>query len=213
MDGFSDRYCPAHRWDFSALHLEEEKHMAKGALTVQAAHKLQDQFNAQGFDILYDHGKAGIDPPTKLGKIRSWFGDSYQAETILADLDIAVVSKHKERVYALIEIEGTANKPKVIFGDVITALLGNGINFQGKRDLRIGKWTTLIVMAHDANQNHLIRIPYLTKQSNFLRENLLTPNASIGQVIIDTFSDDVQLEDKLNKHINDAISKNVIRWG
>jgi hypothetical protein len=187
--------------------------MAKGALTVQAAHKLQDQFNAQGFDILYDHGKKGIDPPTKLGKIRSWFGDSYQSETILADLDIAVVSNNKERVYALIEIEGTANKPKVILGDVITALLGNGIKFQGKRDLRIGKWTTLIVMAHDANQNYLNRILYLTKQSNFLRENLLTPNASIGQVIIDTFSDDVQLDDKLNKHINDAISKNVIRWG
>jgi hypothetical protein len=187
--------------------------MAYGALTMQSARALQQEYSQQGFDILHDHGQRGIDSPLLLGKICAWFGETYQSETILADLDMAVVSHSaavshtEERVYALIEIEETSNKAKVVLGDILTTLLGKGIRFQGKRDLQVGRWTTLIVMAHDRKPSQPNRIPYLNEQGRYLRENLLTPNASIGVVIIDTFSDDQQLLDKLRQHINDAINK------
>jgi hypothetical protein len=181
--------------------------MAKGILTVQAAHAYQEEFNQQGFDILYDHGQRGIDSPLRSGKIRAWFGDTYVPETILADLDMAVVSHNKERVYALIEIEETTRKPKVILGDVLATLLGKGIKFQGQRDLQVGKWTTLIVMMREPNPPQEGRLAFLNKQSNYLRENLLTPNASMGQVMIETFLDYPQLESKLRDAINYAINK------
>jgi hypothetical protein len=181
--------------------------MAYGTLTMQAARGLQPEFSQQGFDILHDHGQPGIDSPLLLGKIRAWFGSTYKLETILADLDIAVVEHNKERVYALIKIEETNNKPKVILGDVLATLLGKGIKFQATRDLQVGRWTTLIVLAHDIHQSHLGRIPYLIEQSRYLRENLLTPNATIGRIIIDTFLDAVQLEDKLRENIKAAINQ------
>jgi hypothetical protein len=186
--------------------------MARGALTMQTARLLQPEFSQQGFDILHAHGEKGIDSPLLLGKIRSWFGEAYKPETILADLDMAVVSHdalashNQERVYALIVIEETSSKPKVILGDILAALLGKGIIFQGKRALQVGRWTTLIVLAHDVHQSGLERMPYLAAQSKYLRENLLTPNASIGRVVIDTFMDDLQLEEKLRQNITAAIN-------
>jgi hypothetical protein len=187
--------------------------MPRGALTMQAARVLQPEFSQQGFDILHDHGQVGLDSPLLLGRISSWFGEAYKRGTILADLDMAVVSHaaavshSQERVYALIEIEETNNKPKVILGDVLATLLGKGIKFQGTRDLQVGRWTTLIVLAHDKHQSQLNRLPYLETQSKYLRENLLTPNASIGRVVIDTFVDDLQLEEKLRQSIAEALNK------
>jgi hypothetical protein len=187
--------------------------MARGALTMQAARVLQPEFSQQGFDILHDHGQPGIDSPLLLGKIRSWYGEAYKPETILADLDMAVVSHNEavahtdERVYALIEIEETSNQPKVILGDVLATLLGKGIRFQGIRDLQVGRWTTLIVLTHDKHESHHNRLPYLAAQSKYLRENLLTPNASIGRVMIDSFVDDLQLQEKLRQNIRGAIDK------
>lgn len=186
--------------------------MSNGALTMQAARALQPEFSQQGFDILHDHGERGVDSPLLLGKIRSWFGDRYTSGTILADLDLAVVSHggvvshENERVYALVEIEETSSKPKLILGDVLATLLGQGIRFQGSRDLLVGRWTTFIVMAHAAHPAQMDRIPYLSEQSKYLRENLLTPNASIGRVIIDTFLDYAGLEEKLRGHLNFAIN-------
>lgn len=187
--------------------------MARGALTMQAARVLQQEFSPAGFDILHDHGEKGIDSPLLLGKIRAWFGDTYTSQTILADLDMAVVSHaaavshDQERVYALIEIEETTSRPKTILGDVLATLLGKGIRFQDVRDLQVGRWTTLIVLAHDKHASLLNRLPYLATQSKVLRENLLTPNATIGRIIIDTFVDYLQLEEKLRQNITDAINK------
>lgn len=181
--------------------------MAHGKLTRQVARVLQQEFNSKGFDILHDHGEKGIDPPNSLGKLRSWFGSSVKSETILADLDMAVVSHDLEKVYALIEIEETTDNPKVILGDVLAALLGNGIVFKRRRNLSVGKWTTLVVMAKDVHQSHSNRLAYLFEQTNHIRAKLLTPNASIGQIVIDTFSDDEQLIYRLRQHISNAINK------
>ncbi len=185
--------------------------MARGALSMQAARVLQPEFSQQGFDILRSHGEKGIYSPSLLGKIRSWFGDSYRLETILADLDMAVVSHaafvahNQERAYALVVVEETSCKPKVILGDVVATLLGKGIKFQNQRDLQVGKWTTLVILAHDVRQAGADRIPYLAAQSKYLRENLLTPNASLGRVLIDMFVDQNELEEKLRQNISLAL--------
>ena len=180
--------------------------MSNGALTAQVAHSLQQEFNQQGFDVLHDHGQKEINSPGKLGKLRSWFGSALKSETVLADLDIAIVSHRDKKIYALIEIEETTDKPKVILGDILATLLGNGIAFQGKLDLQVGEWTTLLVMVYDAHQSHLDRLAFLSEQAKILKRKLTTPNASIGQIIIDIFSDQAQLEFVLRQHVNKAVS-------
>jgi hypothetical protein len=185
--------------------------MARGAMSMQAARTLQPEFSQQGFDILHAHGQPGVDSPLLLGRICSWFGDAYQPGTILAHLDMAVVSHEafishtRERAYALVVIEESSCKPRAILGDIVATLLGMGIKFQDQRDLQVGKWTSLIVLAHDVRQAGFERIPFLAGQSKYLRENLLTPNASLGRVVIDMFVDEGGLEEKLRQNITAAL--------
>ena len=177
----------------------------KGELTYQTARNLQQKYSKGGFDILYGHGEKGMDSQMNLGKIRSWFGEEYNRDAILADMDIALVKQETDRVFALIEIEETSIKPKVILGDILSILLGNGINFQGNRDLQIGAFTDLIVMVQDNNHSHSVRVDFLSRQCNFIKERLVTSNSSIGKIIIDTFTDNKQLEDKLIEHLEKTI--------
>jgi len=185
--------------------------MSNGTLTAQVACLLLQEFDQQGFDVLHDHGQKEIDSLDKLGKLRSWFGSALKSETVLADLDIAIVSRHDKKICALIEIEETTDKPKVILGDVLATLLGNGIAFQGRHDLKVGKWTTLIVIVYDAHQSHLDRLAFLAEQANTLKSKLTTPNATIGRIIVDTFTDKMQLEHKLKQHISEAVSQRGIQ--
>jgi hypothetical protein len=180
--------------------------MSHGTLTAQVAQLLQQEFSERGFDVLHDHGQKDIDPPDKLGKLRSWYGSTLKSETVLADLDMAIVSRIDKKIYALIEIEETTDKPKVILGDILATFLGNGIAFQGKLILQVGEWTTLFVMVYDPHQSHLNRLAFLTEQMDLLKMNLLTPNATIGRIIIDTFSGKEQLEGKLRQHISEVVN-------
>lgn len=181
--------------------------MAHGTLTTLVARVLQQDFGSKGFDVFHDHGQKGIDPADKLGKLRSWFGPKYKADVALADLDIAVVSRDTRKVYVLIEIEETTDKPKVILGDVLATLLGDSVVFQGKHNLHVGDWTTLVIIAHHTGQSYLQRIPYLEQQTNELRSHLSTSNALIGRIVLDTFQDEADLEVKLSKHIQEAIER------
>jgi hypothetical protein len=181
--------------------------MANGMLTAQIAHLLQQEPNLQEFDVLHDHRHIE-DSADKLGKLRSWFGSTLKSETVLGDLDIAIVSRHDKKVYTLIEIEETTDKPKVILGDILSILLGNGVAFKGKRDLlQVGKWTTLVVMVHDPHQLHLARCSFIAEQTNSLKENLTTPNKTIGRIIVESFTDEIQLGKKLREYIYEAVNQ------
>ena len=184
--------------------------MSNGTLTTQVARSLQHEFDLQGFDLLHDHGTKGIDPPDRLGKLRSWFGPILKFESVLADLDIAIVSHHDKKVYALIEIEETTEKPKVILGDILATLIGKGIAFKGKHDLQVGEWTTFFVMVYVTRQSQNDRLVFLSEQINKIKKDLTTSNSSIRRIIIDTFSDNVQLESKLRQHINETINQREI---
>ena len=115
----------------------------------------------QGYDVLFDHGQAGQDDPARLGRIASWFGEAYCAGARLALVDIAVVERGSDRAVALIEVEESAAPPKVLLGDVLATLLGERITFRGQRQLQVGEWTTLIVLARYGQQPHPERLALL----------------------------------------------------
>ena len=158
--------------------------------------------------MLFDHASKGTVPPETLGKIASWFGPEYNSITRLGFLDMAVVSKHTQKALALVEIEETTDKPKVLLGDILATLLGRGIKFQGNRDLRIGPWTTLIIMGRSRWPSHQARISFLLKQAEEIKDKLdkvSTPNASIGRIVIDLFRDEKDLLERLRRQVETAI--------
>ena len=181
--------------------------MAHGLMTSSVARTLSKDGELHAFHVLFDHGSKDIDPPEKLGKIRAWYGPNYSAATILADLDIAIVSPIRNKVIALIEIEETDIKPKVILGDALAFLLGDDVKFQGKQDLDVGPWTTLIIMACGLRREHQGRVAYLEHQVNQLRTALSSRNAQIGRVVVAAFQDELDLMHSLRLHIGSAIEE------
>ena len=179
--------------------------MTLGRLTASVAIQLSQELSSKGFDVLFDHASKGTVPPETLGKIASWFGPEYNSITRLGFLDIAVVSRHAQKALALVEIEETTDKPKVLLGDILATLLGGGIKFQGNRHLQIGSWTTLIVMGRSRWPSHQARISFLLEQAEELKNKLATPNASIGQIVIDLFRDEKDLLDKLPRQVEKAL--------
>lgn len=179
--------------------------MTNGTMTTKAARILRRELAPHGFDVLYGHGQAGIDPAQNLGKLRSWFGSEYKTTTMLADLDIAVVVRATSQMIALIEIEETTTKPKVLLGDALATLLGSHITFQGNRELLVGPWTTLIVLAHGAMPLNQSRIAFLEHQVNQIKDHLTTPNANIRRVIVVGFENEMELEQTLSALIQEAV--------
>lgn len=166
--------------------------MANGALTATMAHALARQYEPQGFVVLHDHRQPGADPTGKLGKPKSWFGEDLAAAAILADLDIVIAHQSTGRALALIEIEETTNKPKVLLGDVLATLLGDHISFQHTA-LHVGPWTSLIVLARSTHPTHQKRIEFLEERANHLKSALDTPNARVGKVVLRGFKDEPEL--------------------
>jgi hypothetical protein len=179
--------------------------MPHGALTTIAARDLTTQLAAQELDVLYGHGVVGVDPPAQLGKLKAWYGSEYASHVILADLDIAVVSRALKQAYALIEIEETTCKPKVVLGDVMATLLGGNVTFRGKCPLGVGTWTTLIVLAKAKTSAQQERITFLAEQVSRIKARLEAPNAAIGRIVIDSFHDEGSLVSQLRMHVLAAL--------
>lgn len=179
--------------------------MAHGRLTSEVAITLSQELASRGFDVLFDHAVRGTVPPQNLGKIASWFGPEYRSFAQLGFLDIAVVSKKSEKAIVLVEIEETMDQPKVLLGDIFATLLGDGVKFQGKRDLHVGPWTTLVILGRSKLQSHRVRADFLSEQATQIKATLSTPNASIGQIVIDLFRDESDLLHKLRRLIQDVI--------
>ena len=158
-------------------------------------------------EVWYDHGHSAPGVPGAVGKLKAWFGPKYAQGGILADMDIAVVERDSGRARALIEIEETSSKPKLLLGDVLATLLGHAVMFQGKRSLLVGTYTTLIVLAKGGGSAQDQRLSYLQGQINQLKASLDTPNAAIGQVVLDLFQDEPDLNKKLREQIASALRR------
>jgi hypothetical protein len=184
--------------------------MRKGQLTTRVARKLSERYSSRGLDVLYAHGERGTDPEEQLGLIVCWFGSKDTRDSHLAFPDIAVVSQGSSRVLVLIEIEESSAPPKKLMADAVTTLIGDHITFQGKRELKVGRWTRLVVLAKaDKVAMGTPRLELLQERLNEIRGQLRTGNASVQQVIIGTFHDETDLETKLVREIERAPVSNV----
>jgi len=173
------------------------------------ARMLSKAFKNRGAEVLFDHGRKGADPADQLGRIVTWLGHRNRSDAMLAELDIAVIMHDSGKVCALIEVEETTDKPKVLLGDVFATLLGDRVTFQGKRNLLIGPWTTLIVMVCDRRQTHRSKMAFLQQEVDHIRPAISRPNATIGCVVLASFSEAADLEVKLIQEVEQAIQRAV----
>ena len=183
--------------------------LIKGEWTTNVARKLSKTYSSRGLDVLYSHGKKGTDPEKQLGNIVCWFGSVFERRAMLAYLDIAVVSQDTSRVLALIEIEESSATPKKLMADAFTTLVGDHITFQGKRELEVGRWTRLIVLAKaEKVATGSLQLELLQERLNEIKGQLRTGNASVQQIIIGTFQNESDLEAKLTQEIEKALASN-----
>jgi hypothetical protein len=180
--------------------------MKHGALTVTVARKPSEKLAARGLDVLFDHGDKRIDPKDQVGRIISWFG-KYEPQHHLAFLDIAVIWQDSGKVVALIEIEESIATPKVLLGDVFAILLGDGIRFQGKRDLEVDARSVLMVFAraHEYGTKAFQTL-HIESRVEALIRTLGTRNAVIGRVALNTFAERQDLEITLMEQIEAALA-------
>jgi len=173
--------------------------MPHGELTAKMAREISNVWEARGYDVLFDHGYSG----ETVGKIVSWFGESHSRETQLSQIDIAIVEKTSNNVFALIEIEETNDKPKTFLGDVFGVLLGDHIQFGGKRELFVNENTALFVFGKSETA-HKERVEYLRNRVLKIKTGLSSANSKIGAVVIKTFLDDRALSVLLPRILDEA---------
>jgi hypothetical protein len=170
-----------------------------GKMTVKAAETLFGYYDAKGYAVLYDHDST----KENVGKIVSWFGDQYNRESELSQLDIAIVKKDSDKAIALVEIEETNDTPKTFMGDLFGVFLGDHISFREERNILVGKYTTLIVLGKSKTM-HKKRNEYLREKGMKVKSSLTTANSVIGKIVIDTFADEKGLYTLLSSVLDRA---------
>jgi hypothetical protein len=155
-----------------------------GQLTAKIAREISPYWEERGYQVLYDH-----DPKSDtVGKVVSSFGNlPYDRSTQLSHVDIAIVEKTNDNVFALIEIEETTDKPKTILGDIFGVLMGEHISFGKERPLLVNEHTILLVKSQ---VSHRGRYTYLHEKVMKIKPELLTANSVIERIDIKDFSDE-----------------------
>lgn len=180
--------------------------MADGNLTGRVGARLKSRLAEHRLKVYYDHPQGVQTSWDDIGRIVAWYGPEQKRGSQLTFLDIAIVHQDGKHVLALIEIEETTTKPKVLLGDALATLLGDQITFKGT-PLLVGPDTIFLILAQGKRRGQ--RMEFLEKQVNALRPYLKTPNSSVGQIIIDTFVNEVELEAKILHYIGPQIAANV----
>jgi len=173
---------------------------SQGQMTVKAAETLVSYYDAKGYSVFYDHDS----PKDNVGKIVSWFGDKYNRESELSQLDIAIVEKDSDKAFVLIEVEETNDTPKTFMGDLLGVLLGDRVVFRGERKFAVGEYTTLIVLGK-SKVPHKKRNEYLREQGMKIKSSLSSGNSVIGNILIDTFADERGLYALLSSVVDKAL--------
>ena len=94
----------------------------------------------------------------------------------MSHIDIAIVKKSSEgtdRVFALIEIEETTDKPKVLLGDVFGVLMGEHISTRSGNSIRVDKHTIFVILAK-SKVVHKKRNKYLLNKVMAIKNYLTT---------------------------------------
>ena len=169
----------------------------RGQLTTKMAREISPYWEKRGCYVLYDH-----DPSShSAGKIVSSFGEQPpRRSTQLSHIDIALVEKNSERIFALIEIEETTDKPKTLLGDVFGILLGEHLSFGKDHPLLVDENTALFVFGK-SKFSHEERIAYVLDKVIRFSSNLGTGNSKIKKIDLKTFSTEGELKKLLTDHI------------
>lgn len=176
-----------------------------GELTAWIATKISGDLEQRGYDVLYDHGSKKDNKV--VGKIVSWFGGNYNREAELSQLDIAIVKKNSDDVLVLIEIEETTDRPKTLLGDVFGLLMGEHIRFGGTRDLFLDRNAVLVILGQSKTK-HGDRNRRIQDAAMKVKSELLTANANVGRIIVDTFADEEELSKLMMDIIDEAMKVN-----
>jgi hypothetical protein len=176
---------------------------SRGQLTAKMAREISPYWEKRGYFVLYDH-----DPSSKnVGKIVSSFGKRpYGQSTQLSHIDIAIVEKSSDRVFALIEIEETTDKPKSLLGDVFGILMGEYISFGKERPLSVDEHTALFVSGK-SKVSHKERIDYILDKVKRFSSNLGTRNSKIEKIDMKTFFTEHELKELLTNNIPSSLSE------
>ena len=175
--------------------------------TVPTAQYLLQELGGKPFQVIFDHGSAETS-----SQIISWFGPAYVPPLRpkqLAQLDIAVIHRETNQAITLVEIEDSSNNPKTLLSDLLALLLGSGVTVKGGQAILLGSWTTFIVLAKVEEQQtqseYRERIQFLDRQINQIHKALQTPNAAVGQITLDTFISQTDLNQKVSHYVNRGI--------
>lgn len=174
-----------------------------GKITAQIGEHLASVLGPRGYDVLFDHGVSSV----SVGNLVSWFGEagSHRRDSELGQIDIAVRERASMRTIALIEIEETNDRPKTLLGDVFAVLLGDHISFKGE-ELRIGAWTTLVVLGVGPNA-HGLRDKFLARTSMLCQQSLSTENRLIGRIEVASVAHQSSLGPRLIDDMEQAIGR------
>lgn len=175
--------------------------------TVPMAQYLLQELVGKPFWVIFDHGST-----EESSQIISWFGPAYVPPLRpkqLAQLDIAVIHRETNQAITLIEIEDSSNNPKTLMSDLLALLLGSGVTVKGGQAIYLGPWTTFIVLAKVEEQQtqseYRERIQFLNRQISHIHKALQTPNAAVGQIMLDTFISQTDLNQKVSNYVNHGI--------
>ena len=172
---------------------------AHGQLTSAAARSITAEMNKKGYDVYFDHDKAG----EFVGTTAVSSEEKLSRENEISQLDIAVVERKFARAIALIEIEETTDNPKKLIGDIFAVLMGNSIHLPRRKKVEVGKWTSLIIIGKGAG--HEVRNEHILKMANNAKSALGTKNSTIGNIVIKSLSANEDMEKILMKIIDKAV--------
>jgi len=186
--------------------------MLQGAWTAEAARRLSNEFDAEGFDVFCPHcdkrtGRS-LDSHVKTGRIISWVGNELKRWSQFAWPDIAVVDRNTKKVLLLSEVEEGKPQPKVVIGDIVATLLGDHITFAPKSqdELTVGPWTTFSFFAKSTGKGSgEQQLRMLEQKVNEARMNFSTPNSTVKEIIIDSYQSESELHEKLMSQTRKAL--------
>ena len=177
--------------------------------TVPAAKHLRTFITNTSFDIVFDHGDA-----TESQEIVAWFGERYEPPyrpKQLAHLDIAIVDPATAHIIALVEIEDTTHNPKTLIGDLIAPQIADGIALGTKAIYTIGSPTSLIIFANFKSSldqdKYQKRIEHIQQNITMLHPFTQRTNKPFCKCILDSFTNQEELNYKLGEYIQKAIKE------
>ncbi len=175
----------------------------KGELTSGVGEEIERFLRHGKFRVYYDHGEEASEA---VGKIVSSIRSPYKRRDELAQLDIVIVNE-KNDALVLIEIEETSDRPKTFLSDVFGILTGNFITPPGGvNPINVSSQTVLIVLGK-GRDDHKERNDHIRDQVMAAKPYLGTGNSQIGTIIVESFSSNEDLAEKLGEHISQAMKR------